>query len=218
VAAEGFAGVRRLARQIRRAIIIGPSHFVPFRSIAAPSHSAFATPLGEMPVAADAVAALSADSLLVIDDGPHAPDHAIEVELPFLQALFEGLPIVPLLFGSTTAETVAAAIDRVWDDDSLLVVSSDLSHFEDYEAACTHDARTAAAIESFSEAMIGPADACGHLAIRGALKEAARRGLAIERFSLPIPAIRWRSAQRGRVWRLGLLRASQLTSDRNVFQ
>jgi MEMO1 family protein len=184
VAAEAFSSVRSLRGRIGRATVIGPAHFVPFRGIAAPSHMAFATPLGKVPVDVAAVEALSAEALVAIDDEPHAPEHAIEVELPFLQAIFGDLPIVPLLFGSTSAAAVAAAIAQVWTDDTLLVVSTDLSHFEDYESACRHDERTAAAIEAFDEAVIGPSDACGHLAVRGALLEASRRGLAVERLAL----------------------------------
>jgi len=184
VAAEAFASVRHLAGRIDRAIVIGPAHFVPFRGIAAPSHAAFATPLGEMPVDAGAIGALAEDRLVAVNDEAHAPDHAIEVELPFLQAIFGNLAVVPLLFGFTSADAVAAAIGQLWTDDTLLVVSSDLSHFEDYEAACEHDQRTAAAIESLEEAAIGSSDACGHLAIRGALKEAARRGLDVQRLAL----------------------------------
>jgi AmmeMemoRadiSam system protein B len=145
---------------------------------------AFTTPLGEMPVDVAAVEALCEETLIAIDDEPHAPEHAIEVELPFLQAIFGNLLIVPLLFGSTSAGAVAAAIARVWTDDTLLIVSTDLSHFENYESACQHDKRTAAAIEGFDEAAIGPSDACGHLAIRGALIEVARRGLDLERLAL----------------------------------
>ena len=184
VAAEAFASVRSLPGRIERAIVIGPAHFVAFRGIAAPSDTAFTTPLGEVPVDVAAVEALSEETLVAINDGPHVPEHALEVELPFLQAIFGNLPIVPLLVGSTSAGAVAAAIARVWTDGTLLVVSTDLSHFEDYEAACRHDARTAAAIEGFEEAAIGPSDACGHLAIRGALTEAARRGLEVERLAL----------------------------------
>ena len=183
VAAEAFASVRHCG-WIERAVVIGPAHFVPFFGIAAPSDRAFATPLGEMPIDTAAVEALSEETLIAINDEPHAREHAIEVELPFLQSVFGNLPIVPLLFGSTTADAVAAAIARVWTDEALLVVSSDLSHFEDYDTACRHDERTAAAIEGFDEAAIGPPDACGHLAIRGALREAARRGLKIERLAL----------------------------------
>jgi AmmeMemoRadiSam system protein B len=170
--------------RFHRCVIVGPSHFVPFSGIAAPSHAAFATPLGALPVDADAVKALATKARVVIDDGPHERDHAIEVELPFLQMIFGNLLIVPLLFGFTSARAVAAAIAEVWTDTTLLVVSSDLSHYEDYEAACGHDMRTARAIEAFDEAAIEEPDACGHLAIRGALIEAKRRGLAIERIAL----------------------------------
>jgi AmmeMemoRadiSam system protein B len=184
VAAQAFASVQSLRGRIGRAIVVGPAHFVPFVGIAAPSHAAFTTPLGEMPIDAAAIDALSAAALVVVDDAPHAPEHAIEVELPFLQSIFGDLPIVPLLFGSTSAHAVAAAIARVWSDDTLLVISTDLSHFESQESARRHDARTAAAIEAFDEAAIGPSDACGHLAVRGALIEASRRRLGIARLAL----------------------------------
>jgi MEMO1 family protein len=184
VAAAAFACVRSCG-WIKRAIVIGPTHYVPFPGIAAPSDSAFTTPLGDVPVDVAAVEALSEEMLVTIDDEPHAPEHAIEVELPFLQSVLGDLPIVPLLFGSTSAAAVAAVIARVWTDATLLVVSSDLSHFEDYAAASRHDERTASAIEALDEAAaIGPSDACGHLAIRGALREAARRGLEVERLVL----------------------------------
>ena len=184
VAAEAFAGLGSSNGRFRRAVVIGPAHFVAVRGIAAPSYAAFATPLGEMPVDVAAVEALGGAGLVAIADEPHAPDHAIEVELPFLQALFGNLPIVPLLFGSTSAAAVAEAIARLWDDDTLLVVSSDLSHYESYDSARRHDARTAAAIERLEESAIGPADACGHLAVRGALMEAARAGLEVQRLAL----------------------------------
>lgn len=184
VAARAFARLPVVKNRFHRCVIVGPSHFVPFKGIAAPSYAAFATPLGEMPVDTDAVEALATAARVVIDDAPHERDHAIEVELPFLQVIFGSLSIVPLLFGITSARAVAAAIAEVWADRTLLVVSSDLSHYEDCEAARSHDMRTAEAIEAFDEGAIGPADACGHLAIRGALIEAKRRGLAIERVDL----------------------------------
>jgi AmmeMemoRadiSam system protein B len=184
VAARAFASIPVMESQFHRCVIVGPSHFVPFNGIAAPSHAAFATPLGEMPIDDNAVKALTTEARVVIDDAVHERDHAIEVELPFLQVIFGNLPIVPLLFGFTSARAVAATIAEVWTDKTLLVVSSDLSHYEDYEAARSHDTRTAEAIEAFDVAAIGPTDACGHLAIRGALIEAKRRGLAIERVDL----------------------------------
>ena len=113
VAAEAFASVRTL----KGLILIGPSHFVSFCGIACrSSHMAFKTVLGEMPVDTATIAALGDDGLLVIDDAAHAPDHAIEVELPFLQSLFGNLPIVPLLFGDTPPRSRrrgdSSAVDR----------------------------------------------------------------------------------------------------------
>jgi len=184
VAAAAFMSVRHLKAGIDRAIIIGPAHYVPFRGVAAPSSRAFATPLGEMTVDSSTIATMAEAGLVVIDDGPHVPEHAIEVELPFLQVIFGALPIVPLLLGFTSAGTVAAVLSRVWVGKTLLVVSSDLSHNEEYEDARSHDARTAQAIEALDERAIGPADACGYLAIRGALIEAKRHGLSVERLDL----------------------------------
>ena len=88
VAARAFASVRR-SLAIERIIVVGPAHFVPFAGIAAPSDVGFRTPLGEMPVDVAAVEGLHEEGLVVIDDEAHAPDHAIEVELPFLQAIFD---------------------------------------------------------------------------------------------------------------------------------
>lgn len=133
---------------------------------------------------AAAIEELAAERLVSLDDRPHAPDHAIEVELPFLQAQLGALPVVPLLFGSASAPEVAALIGHLWDQGTLLIVSSDLSHFETYAAARAHDLRTAEAIEALDEAAIGPHDACGYLAIRGALIEAARRGFEVRRLDL----------------------------------
>ena len=184
VAAKAFASLEASSDRFRRAIILGPAHFLPFKGIAAPSHRAFATPFGDMPVDTEAVRSLADEALIVIDDEPHAPEHALEVELPFVQTLFGAMLIVPLLIGFTSAEAVAAIITRLWTDETLLIVSSDLSHYEDYDDARLHDAQTAKAIETFDEAAIGSADACGHLAVRAALIAAKRRGLKIERLDL----------------------------------
>jgi MEMO1 family protein len=175
-AAHAFARVAGLSGRWQRAVIIGPAHYIRFSGVAAPAVSGFATPLGELPVDGAAIADLAAEGLIAIDDRPHRSEHAIEVELPFLQMALGRPPIVPLLCGATSARAVAAAIAAVWRADTLLVVSSDLSHYESYAAACRNDARTAAAIEAGRGAAIGAADACGHVAIRGALIAAAERG------------------------------------------
>jgi len=184
VAAEAFASLRSAASRFRRVVIIGPSHFMRFSGLAAPSQEAFATPLGEVPVDRGAISELDDAGLVVVDDVPHAPDHALEVELPFLQKIFGEIPVVPLLFGMVSPAVVTSALAHLWTRETLLVVSSDLSHFEPYASACLHDQRTATAIEALDDEVIGPYDACGHLAVRGALRVAASHGLAIERLDL----------------------------------
>jgi len=184
VAAEAFAGLKAQKGSIHRLVVIGPAHFVYLRGIAAPGTSAFRTPLGDVPVDTAAIAEIADLPQVVIDDQPHAPEHALEVELPFLQATLGTLPIIPLLVGSVRAEEVAEVLHRLWDARTLVVVSSDLSHYNSYEAARRLDAATAEAIEHLDEKVIGSSDACGSLAIRGMLIEARRRGLAIKRLDL----------------------------------
>jgi AmmeMemoRadiSam system protein B len=118
-------------------------------------------------------------------DSPHAPEHALEVELPFLQACLGECAIVPLVIGEADAKQVAAVLDRLWGSaETLLVVSSDLSHFLPYRAAQARDAATAASIEGGDWSRLGPADACGFLAVAGLLIEAGRRGIEARRLAL----------------------------------
>ncbi len=118
-------------------------------------------------------------------DAPHEPEHALEVELPFLQAVLADFALVPLLVGEAAPGEVAQVLDRLWGGpDTLLVISSDLSHYEPYDRAREHDAATAAAIERLDAASLGPRDACGWLPVGGLLVAAARRGLRVARLDL----------------------------------
>jgi MEMO1 family protein len=173
------------AKSIERVVLIGPAHYVPFRGIAVPTVNAFATPLGRVPLNSDAHVALAALPRVQAADAPHAPEHALEVELPFLQVLLPRFTAVPLLVGDARPEEVAAVLDRLWGGpETVIVVSSDLSHFHDYATAQRRDAETAAAIERGIWADLGPGDACGYLAIAGLLIEATRRGLKARRLAL----------------------------------
>ncbi len=183
-AVEAFAALKALEGQVDRLVVIGPAHYVGFTGIAVPSALAFRTPLGEMPLDRAAIDGLLDFPQVVVDDGAHAPEHALEVELPFLQAVLGDLPLVPLAVGSASAKDVAAVLAQLWDERTLIVVSSDLSHYHDYDTARRRDAQTAAAIERFDEAAIGLEDACGAKGLRGLLIEAKRRGLVIERLAL----------------------------------
>jgi MEMO1 family protein len=184
-AAAAFATLRDGAQTITRVVLIGPAHFVHVRGIAAPTVDAFETPLGRVPVDASALAAIAGLPSVIQDDAAHAPEHALEVELPFLQTLLASFRVVPLLVGDVTPKEIAQVLLPLWDGPgTLIVVSSDLSHYHDYKTARRLDAATAAAIEHGDWASLGPHQACGSQAVAGLLLETGRRGLKIRRLSL----------------------------------
>jgi AmmeMemoRadiSam system protein B len=185
VAAKAFATLRDSAQSVKRVVLIGPAHFVPVRGIAAPTVDAFETPLGCVPVDRDALSAIADLPFVVETDAPHAPEHSLEVELPFLQALLASFAVVPLVIGDAVPQDVAEVLRRLWGGpETLIVVSSDLSHYHNYDTARRLDAATAAAIERADWESLGPNQACGFLAVAGLLVETSRRRLAPQRLSL----------------------------------
>jgi hypothetical protein len=185
VAGHAFGALGELASEIRRAVVVGPAHFVPFRGIAVPSAAAFRTPLGDVSLDEDAIDAIRELPQVRSADAPHEPEHALEVELPFLQVMLADFALVPLLVGEATAGEVAEVLERLWGGpETLIVISSDLSHYEPYGRAKEHDAATAAAIERLDAANLGPRDACGYLPVGGLLVEAGRRGMQVTRLDL----------------------------------
>jgi MEMO1 family protein len=184
VAAAAFTTLRRSAA-ITRVVLIGPAHYVAVRGIAVPTADAFETPLGRVPIDRDAVSAIADLPFVVEADAAHAPEHALEVELPFLQTLLGSFALVPLLVGDADPRQVAQVLGRLWGGpDTLIVVSSDLSHYHDYDTARRLDAATAVAIERGEWRSLGPDRACGFLAVAGLLVEADRRGLKAQRLAL----------------------------------
>jgi MEMO1 family protein len=184
-AAAAFATLRDGAQTIRRVVLIGPAHHVHVRGIAAPTVDAFETPLGRVPVDKSALNAIAGLPFVIQDDLAHAPEHALEVELPFLQTLLVSFQVVPLLVGDATPEEIAQMMLQLWESPgTLIVVSTDLSHYHNYEAARRLDAATAAAIERGDWASLGPHQACGSRAVAGLLLETGRRDLKIRRLSL----------------------------------
>ena len=123
--------------------------------------------------------------LVIRTDAPHASEHALEVELPFLQTVLVSFQLVPLVVGDATPQDVAHVLRQLWGGpETLIVVSSDLSHYHNYETARRLDLATAAAIERGDWASLGPTQACGCLPLAGLLVEAERRGLKARRLSL----------------------------------
>ncbi|KLK89688.1 dioxygenase [Microvirga vignae] len=185
VAAAAFALLQPHADTITRVVLIGPSHYVSFRGLALPTVDAFETPLGSVPLARGAATALADLAPVVRADAPHEPEHALEVELPFLQSVLRSFELVPVLTGDAAPEEVASVLDRLWGGpETLVVVSSDLSHFHDYETARRLDAVTADSIERGDWASLGPDNACGYVAVAGLLIETNRRGLKVQRLAL----------------------------------
>jgi len=185
VAGAAFATLSGVADAVRRVVLIGPAHYVAVRGIAVPTVKAFETPLGQVPVDQQALAGLADLPFVIRNDAPHAPEHALEVELPFLQAVLSSFSVVPLVVGDARPQAVAGVLRRLWgEQDTLVVVSSDLSHYLDSAAARRRDADTASAIERGDWDAIGPNDACGFLAVAGLLAEAGRRGLNARRLAL----------------------------------
>jgi AmmeMemoRadiSam system protein B len=156
---------------------------MPVRGVVAPSSSAFATPLGDVAVDVGAVESLRDAGLVTIDDTPHAPEHALEVELPFLQRVLEDFTIVPLLVDAASPEQVALVIEAMLGKRTLLAVSTDLSHYLDYATAQRRDLATAGTIER-RHYTLGPNDACGFSALNGALCAASRCNWTVTRLDL----------------------------------
>jgi MEMO1 family protein len=185
VAGHAFGVLGDDASRIRRVVVVGPAHFVAFRGLAVPRAAAFRTPLGDVPLDREAIRRIGDLAQVAVADAPHQPEHALEVELPFLQVVLGDFALVPLLVGKARAEEVAEVLERLWGDaETLIVISSDLSHYEPYARAREHDAATAAAIERRDSAALGPRDACGYLPIAGLLGQAVRRGLDVVRLDL----------------------------------
>jgi len=185
VAARAYAAERHLAGTVERVVLLGPAHYAYLRGIAAPAADAFETPLGPLEVDRAAISALAGLPEVVLDDAPHGPEHCLEVQLPFLRQTLGPIAIVPLLVGDIEPEPVARVLKRLWGGrETLIVVSTDLSHYHSYEEARRLDAATAAAIEALEGAGLGLEDACGSRALAGLLRVARNSRLAIERLDL----------------------------------
>lgn len=179
IAAHAYAALRAGREIIRRVVLLGPVHRVPVRGLAAPGPAiaAFATPLGPVMLDREAIDALQGLPQVVASDAAHAQEHSLEVHLPFLQQVLTDFSLVPLVVGDASAEEVAAVLDRLWGGaETLIVVSSDLSHYLDYATASRVDRNTVNRITAL-DASISHHEACGGTPINGLLLAARRRGL-----------------------------------------
>lgn len=180
VAASAYAGWRELGESVRRIVLLGPAHRVYLRGMAVPASRTFMTPLGGIPVDEEAIAAISSMPGVITDDLPHAGEHSLEVQLPFLQILFPAFSLVPIVVGDASADTVAAVLEKLWNgEETRIVISTDLSHYHDYSTAREIDTATSAAIAALEIDSIGPEQACGCMPLRGMMRFARDHGLQI---------------------------------------
>ncbi len=185
VAASAYARVRPAAGTIDRVVLLGPSHRVPLRGLAVSNAEGFATPLGIVPIDRDARERALALPQVQAFETAHAQEHSLEVQLPFLQELLGAFTVLPLVAGDASTEVVASVLDAVWGgDETLIVISSDLSHYHGYAVARQMDRRTSDAIEAMRPDDLDYESACGRVGIRGLLEAARRRGLHVETLDL----------------------------------
>jgi AmmeMemoRadiSam system protein B len=163
---------------VHRVILLGPTHRVPFEGVAISSADVYLTPLGPVPVDIGALDALVGLAQVRLLDAAHLREHSLEVHLPFLQSVLEDFKVVPLVVGEASPDAVAEVLERLWGGrETLIVVSSDLSHYHDYATAQRLDAETTRRIETLSRAEIDGEHACGCRPVNGLLLAARSHGL-----------------------------------------
>jgi len=184
VAARAYARLAAARGRISRVVLIGPSHYVAFRGLAVDTATAWAMPGGTVALDTEAIARLRALPMVGELDAAHQREHALEVHVPFLQHVLGEFRLVPIVAGDAPPEAVAAMFAALWGGaETLIVVSTDLSHYLDYGACRSLDQSTAEAIERF-DSTITPTQACGAVPTCGLLLAARERGMAIERLDL----------------------------------
>ena len=185
IAASAYERIAPARRSIRHVVLLGPSHRFPVRGLAVPSVDAFETPLGRVPIDDCARSLVLGLPAVELDDRAHAAEHSLEVQLPFLQAVLDDFTLLPMSVGDASTDEVADVLDACWGGpETLVVISTDLSHYHPYDEAVGLDEHTAAAIVACRAEAVGDSDACGARPVRGLLRCATRRGLAVGQLDL----------------------------------
>jgi AmmeMemoRadiSam system protein B/AmmeMemoRadiSam system protein A len=183
VAARAYDELGPAQGIVKRVVLLGPVHRVPVRGLAFPGATAFATPLGQVPVDAAALRAVQDLPQVVQSDPAHALEHSLEVQLPFLQKVLGEFSLVPFAVGMASVEEVAQVIERLWGGpETLVVISTDMSHYHEYEHARRVDAATLARIAACATD-IDHDEACGATPLNGLLSFARGRRLEIRQLA-----------------------------------
>jgi len=176
-AATAYARLAPWRDSIKRVVLLGPVHRVAVRGLALPDTEAFATPLGTVALDLNAIASISDMRQVVTSAAVHAQEHSLEVQLPFLQSVLDDFRLIPLAVGDATADDVAEVLDALWGGaETIIVVSSDLSHYLPYQLAATVDKSTADDILNMKSTLTHQ-QACGSTPVNGMLVAAKRHQL-----------------------------------------
>ncbi len=176
-AAAAYASLASVSDSIKRVILLGPVHRVPVRGLALPGTAVFATPLGEIQIDKDAVAAIEKLPQVVESTAAHEQEHSLEVQLPFLQMMLADFTLLPLAVGDATPQEVAEVLDTLWGGpETLIVISSDLSHFLPYQTAQIVDGETVQNILQF-RGTLNHQQACGGTPVNGLMLAAKQHHL-----------------------------------------
>lgn len=184
VAGTAYARLAAVRQTVRRVVIFGPAHRVPLRGLALPDASAFATPLGEVEIDAEAAAAALDLPQVHRSATAHALEHSLEVQLPFLQTVLDEFKLVPFAVGASSPREASEVMELLWGGpETLMLISSDLSHYHPYGEAQSIDGNTVQAILGLT-AEVDHEQACGATPINGLLLSARRHGLKPELLDL----------------------------------
>jgi hypothetical protein len=185
IAASAYARIQPARGRITRVVLLGPAHRVGFHGLALSSADCFQTPLGRITVDQEAVKKISRLPQVQVMDAAHAQEHSLEVHLPFLQEVLGEFSLVPLVVGDAAPGEVAEVLEALWGGpETLIVISSDLSHYHDYKTAQRLDRATSQAIEQLRLEDIQYDHACGRNPVSGLLHVARKRGLKAKTIDL----------------------------------
>ena len=185
IAASAYKQLIPYKEKIKRVVLLGPSHRVAFNGLAIPEADFFTTPFGNIPIDKKGIQLISELPQVIVSEQAHKEEHSLEVQLPFLQAVLNEFSLIPLVVGDAERHIVAEVIDLLWGDEhTLIVISTDLSHYHAYNKAKELDQATSEAIVNLQADLIGYDDACGRNGLKGMITVAEEKHLSIDTLDL----------------------------------
>lgn len=181
IAASAFKLLVPFKDKIKRVVLLGPSHRAAFTGLAVPASDFFNTPLGNIQIDKNAIQLLADIPQVIVSDQAHSEEHSLEVQLPFLQEILNEFTLVPIVVGDAKRSEVAEVINRLWgEQDTIVVISTDLSHYHNYNEAKQLDRATSEAIVNLTPDLISYDDACGRNGLKGMITVAEEKHLSID--------------------------------------